>query len=128
MVLPLRYSRAWLVIGWCLVAGAVLASLLPAANLPSTGVNDKFEHSLAYAVLTLWFAGIYPRSRYLVIAIGLFFMGFAIELAQGAMALGRHSDFQDLIANTIGIGVGLTLALLWLGSWAQRLEARVRKS
>lgn len=128
MVLPLRHSRAWLVIGWCMVAGAVLASLLPTANLPTTGVNDKLEHSFAYALLTVWFAGIYPRSRYVLIAIGLFLLGLAIEWAQGAMALGRHSDFRDLIANTIGIGVGLTLALLWLGGWAQWLEARVRRS
>lgn len=128
MVLPLRYARVWLVLGWCLITAAVLASLLPTAHLPSTGANDKFEHSLAYAVLTLWFTGIYPRSRYVLIAVGLFAMGLAIEWAQGAMALGRHSDFGDLIANTIGIAIGMTLALLWLGGWAQRIEARVTKS
>jgi VanZ family protein len=128
MSAPLRHRRAWLVLGWVLVAGAVLASLLPSYSLPPTGVNDKFEHTFAYTVIALWFAGVYPRSRYLVIALGLFAMGVAIEWAQGAMNLGRYSDFRDVLANTAGIALGLALALAGLGGWAQRLEALVRRS
>ena len=128
MLLPLRHPRGWLVIGWAMIVFAILASLAPHEKLPHTGVNDKFEHTLAYTVLALWFAGIYPRSRYMIIAIGLFVMGLVIEWAQGAMNLGRQSDFRDLIANSVGIAFGLALALTWLGGWAQRLEAWSRKS
>ena len=124
----LRYRRALLVIGWIMVAAAVLASLLPAQKLPVTGVSDKLEHAFAYMVLALWFAGVYPRSRYAFIALGLFTMGVVIEWAQGAMDLGRHSDFRDILANSTGIALGLTLALVGLGGWAHRLESLVRRS
>lgn len=128
MLLPLRHPRTWLVLGWTLVVLAVLASLLPGEKLPPTGVNDKFGHAFAYTALALWFAGIYPRSRYLIIGAGLFLMGVAIEWAQGAMNMGRHSDFRDVIANTAGIAVGLTLATIWLGGWAERIDGWTRKS
>jgi glycopeptide antibiotics resistance protein len=78
--------------------------------------------------MTVWFAGIYPRSRYALIALGLFLMGIVIEWVQGAMNLGRESDLRDVLANSVGIVAGLTLALAWLGGWAQRLESWTRKS
>lgn len=126
MLLPLKHPRVWLVIGWAMVALAILVSLLPGGKLPPTGVNDKFGHGLVYTLLAVWFAGIYPRSRYLVIGLGLFLMGVAVEWAQGAMNLGRQSDFRDVIANSVGISMGLCLALVWLGGWVQRLEARAK--
>ncbi|HEX7115099.1 MAG TPA: VanZ family protein [Steroidobacter sp.] len=128
MLLALRYPRLWLCTGWVLVAGAVLTSIMPANHLPTLGgVSDKVEHMAAYGVLALWFAGIYPRSRYPVIAGGLLAMGVAIEWLQGAMHVGREADFLDVIANCVGIACGLTLALLWLGGWAQRVEAWIKR-
>jgi hypothetical protein len=44
------------------------------------------------------------------------------------MNLGRHSDFRDILANSTGIALGLTLALVGLGGWADRLESLVRRS
>jgi VanZ family protein len=129
MLLPLRHPRAWLILGWALTALAVVASLVPAQQLPQPpGVNDKIEHTAAYALLSLWFAGIYPRSRYAVIALGLFLLGIAIEWAQGAMHLGRQADFKDVVANCIGIAAGLALATVWLGGWAQRIESWAKRS
>jgi VanZ family protein len=125
-MLPVRHPRLWLVIGWVLIALAVFVCLLPAASVPNTGVNDKFEHSSVYAFLALWFAGIYPRSRYVVIGLGLFAMGVAIEWAQGAMHMGRQSDYRDVIANSVGIAAGLVLAALWLGGWAERIDGWTR--
>jgi VanZ family protein len=105
-----------------MIIAVVVVSLVPGQSLPSTGVSDKTEHAVAYALLTLWFAGIYPRSRYVVIAIGLFALGIGIEFAQGAMQLGRQADFRDVAANSAGIAIGMTIAWLWLGGWAQRVE------
>ena len=122
MLLPLRHPRLWLVGGWVLVAIAVLASLCPAQNLPSIGTSDKLEHLTAYALMTLWFAGIYPRSRYIVIGIGMFVLGAVIEAAQGSMGWGRQADVYDMFANTTGIVAGLIAAWLGLGGWAQRVE------
>jgi VanZ family protein len=122
MLLPLRYPKVWLVGGWVLVALAVLASLSPTQTLPDLGTSDKLEHLAAYGLLTLWFSGIYPRSRYLLIGLGMFVLGALLEGAQGSMGWGRQADVYDMIANTTGIAAGLIGAWLGLGSWAQRIE------
>src|SRR5690606_41507587 len=103
MLLPLRYPRFWLAAGWSLIALATLASLLPSQKLPEIGASDKLEHMAAYALMALWFCGIYPRSRYIWIGVGLFMLGVAIEWAQGAMGFGRQSELYDLVANATGI-------------------------
>ncbi len=125
MLLPLRYPRFWLAAGWSLIVLATIASLLPTQNLPSIGTGDKVQHMAGYALMALWFSGIYPRSRYALIGIFLFVLGLAIEGAQGAMALGRQADLYDMVANASGIAAGLLAALLGLGGWAQRVEALV---
>ncbi|AMN47207.1 hypothetical protein ACG33_08890 [Steroidobacter denitrificans] len=122
MRLLLRHPRTWLVLGWLMILVVVALSLMPGQKLPATGLNDKFQHGTAYALLALWFAGIYPRSRYWLIAIGLLLLGVGIEFAQGAMSFGREADLRDVLANGGGIAVGLGLAWLWLGGWAQQVE------
>jgi VanZ family protein len=129
MLLPLRHPRFWLVLGWCFVVLATIASIVPPSRLPTPpGLNDKVEHIAGYALLTLWFTGIYPRSRYVVIALCLFAMGVAIEWLQGSMHVGRQADVHDVIANCVGIGAGLLLASAWLGGWAQRVEGWTRRT
>jgi hypothetical protein len=34
---------------------------------------------------------------------------------------------RDVYANSLGIVAGLLLALIWLGGWAQRVEAWTKK-
>ncbi len=112
-----------------MVVVIISGSLAPSDDVESLMLgNDKVTHALAYAGLTLWFTGLYPRSRYPLIAGGLFMLGAMIEILQGAMPLGRQSDFRDLVANTTGIGIGLLLAWHWSGGWAQWVEARVRQT
>jgi hypothetical protein len=77
MTLPLRFRRAWLVGGWLLVLLAIYGSLTGNAAIAHSGLNDKFMHAATYATLSLWFAGIYPRSRYVVIGLGLFALGIS---------------------------------------------------
>jgi VanZ family protein len=128
MLLALRHPRLWLASGWILIVLAVIASIVPPHDLPTMGgVNDKFEHIFGYFVLSLWFAGIYPRSRYPMIGVALLVMGIVIEGVQGAMHFGREADLRDVYANTVGIVCGLTLALVWLGGWAQRVEAWTKR-
>jgi VanZ family protein len=127
-MLPLRYPRLWLTLGWTAVVFAIVVSLAPISQLPQPGVSDKTEHFIAYLLLTLWFAGIYPRSRYWIIGIGLCVMGVLIEFAQGAMRFGRQADIMDVLANSTGIVAGLVLSLLLLGGWAQRIESLLTKS
>lgn len=119
----LRFPKFWVAMGWLAVALTIFVCLLPGKELPQTGMNDKLEHLTAYTLLSLWFAGLYPRSRYLLIAFALFCMGVSIECGQWLMHAGREADIRDVIANSTGIAVGLTLAMLGLGQWTQRVEA-----
>jgi VanZ family protein len=128
MLLALSHPRLWLVSGWILVVLAVITSIVPPDNLPAMGgISDKVEHAVGYFVLALWFAGIYPKSRYPLIGVTLLAMGIAIEGLQRAMHLGRQADLQDVYANSAGIICGLLLAAIWLGGWAQRVEAWTKK-
>jgi VanZ family protein len=121
-----RFRTAWLCLGWVFVALALLACLAPVSAPGLSGlfvINDKVAHAAGYAALSLWFAGLYPRSRYVWIALALFAMGVIVELLQGWMSAGRNRDALDVIANTTGIVVGLSLSLTALGAWAQRAES-----
>jgi len=124
-MLPLRFPRLWLALGWVFVLLAFAACLAP-SNTPGLAtlfaLNDKVEHALGYIALTLWFTGIYSRSRYIWIAIALFAMGVSVEFLQGWMSLGRNRDPYDVLANTTGIAIGISLALVLLGGWMQRVE------
>lgn len=128
MALPLRYPRLWLVGGWLLIGLAVLASLSPTQELPHVAGSDKMHHFIAYFSMTLWFAGIYPRSQYVWIGIGMLALGAVIEGAQGAMGLGRQADLYDMIANSSGVVVALILASMGLGGWTQWVEKRLGRS
>ncbi len=121
-MLPARHPRLWLTIGWAMVVAAFIVCLVPGHDLPSTGMSDKSEHFICYATLMLWFAGLYPRSRYLAIAGLLLLMGVVIEFAQGAMHLGRSADVLDVVANGIGIVIGLALAFAGLGNWMRWID------
>jgi VanZ family protein len=128
MALPLRYPRLWLVGGWLLIGLAVIASLSPARDLPHVSGGDKMHHFIAYFSMTLWFAGIYPRSQYVWIGIAMVALGALIEGAQGAMGLGRQADLRDIVANTSGVTVALILACIGLGGWTQWVEKRLIRS
>jgi VanZ family protein len=123
MMLNVRYGKLWLAAGWALIISAVIVCLLPAQELPTTGLSDKWEHFVCYAVLTSFFAGLYPRTSYWKIVLSFIAMGIAIEFAQGAMHLGRQADITDVIANSIGVVIGLLLSLAGLGRWAQWIDS-----
>ncbi|HEY8540307.1 MAG TPA: hypothetical protein VIL28_15680 [Steroidobacteraceae bacterium] len=127
MRLLLRHPWVWLGVGWTLVACVVILSLMPGQKLPQVGVSDKVEHALAYAALTLWFTGVYPRSSYLRVAMGMFALGIGLEIAQGLLPFGREMEVLDIVANSIGVLLGIAAAFAGLGGWAQRIESWVRK-
>lgn len=123
-MLPLRYPRTWLILAWLAILAAFAAGLMPFDGGPSLDlINDKAQHAIGYVVLTLLLCGIYPRSRYGWIVVGLFAMGVAIEFLQGWMSLGRQREPLDVAANSVGLAAGLILALVALGGWALRVES-----
>ncbi len=128
-MLPLRYVRLWLAGGALLSLAVLGGSLVPGDYVEDAMVwNDKVTHALTYAVLTLWFSGIFPRRRYGWVVFGIFLLCATIEVLQGSMSFGRQGDYADLLANSSGIVLGLLLALAGCGTWAQWVEQRLRQA
>jgi len=119
----LRYPRAWLAMGLLMATFITIACLVPARDLPSLGVSDKFEHGLAFFVLAIWFAGVLERRDFIYLALALVAFGGGIEIAQGLMGLGREADVRDLAADAAGVAVGILLALTPVGRWASVVES-----
>ena len=114
----------WAGLGWLLVMGVIVGSLLPGPSLPNVSMNDKFEHAGAYCLLMVWFAGLYPRRLYLLIAAVLLALGIGLDLLQG-LSETRSLELFDILADLVGIAVGLVLSVSLLGGWCQRLEQRL---
>lgn len=123
-MLPLRYPWFWLVLGWLLVIGVCVGSLLPAQALPAIKLSDKLLHAGSYFLLMLWFAGLYRRKHHPWIAAILLALGIILDVAQ-ANTVTRMFDVRDIAANAAGIIAALLLSLWLLDGWCQRLEHRL---
>lgn len=123
-MLPLRFPKVWSGLGWLLVLGVIVGSLLPGSALPEVSVNDKIEHAGAYCLLMVWFAGLYPRRLYPLIAAVLLALGIGLDLLQG-LTRTRSLELYDIVADLVGIVIGSGLSLWLLGGWCQRLEQRL---
>lgn len=123
-MLNLAYRRAWIAGGVLLSAIIVVGSLLPAPVIESLPLSlwDKALHAVAYGSLTLWFAGMLERSRYLLAGALSFGLGIFVELAQATLTETRLGDSADLVANGTGAVLGLGLAYAGLGGWARHVE------
>ncbi len=91
------------------VAVSVL-SLIPSGELPVIDVSDKLQHVLAYLVLAVTGAIAIPgRRSFPWLAIGLLLLGCVLEATQ-AFVPGRVAVIDDVIANAVGVGLGLVIA------------------
>ncbi|AMV72256.1 hypothetical protein JCM30471_07400 [Desulfuromonas carbonis] len=119
--LPRKSTLFW--ISGCLTwAGLVLwLSLTPhPPRLNSTLLSwDKFQHCIAYLLLTL-LAGnsalrLWPRQRYawLLAGAAALLFGAMIEGLQFLGGRGRVADFHDLLANAVGIIIACLAASAW---------------
>jgi VanZ family protein len=97
----------------CFVAVSVLA-LSPARYLPPLEIFnwwDKAQHAFAFAALALLAASAYPHLPKLRIAVLLCFHGVAVEVLQYWGGF-RFGDWQDAVADAVGVVLGLCLAHL----------------
>jgi len=128
-MLPLRHARFWRIADFVLLCLVFLAALMPAVWFWDDKVrmlswldnSDKFLHAATFSVLAVWFAGQYRRPSYWRIAAGLMLFGCLIEISQ-LMVSYRMADWADIAANTVGIIIGLTVAIAGLGGWSLRVE------
>lgn len=120
----LRFKRLWLAIGFLLIAGVVVASVV---NMPGIltpfSFSDKLLHCVVYAGLMGWFAQIYrhdlTRLMFVILLSGL---GVAIEFLQAATPT-RQFDVSDMVANTCGVILAWALAYTWVGTILPRFES-----
>jgi VanZ family protein len=123
---PFARPRMWLgiwVFGWVL---AVALSLIPPPPLHvDVPDSDKLGHLLAYATLSAWAVMLFATRRgWLLAALGLVALGIGLELAQGALTDYRLRDPRDAFANTLGVLLGLGIAMTKMQGWLQALDRR----
>ena len=126
-MLPLEYPGRWRTVGVLLPLIVMGLALAPAFwprpdDLRLDWIEwDKLIHGITFALLALWYTGQYARSAYWRVALGLSVYGLLIEWLQSMLSY-RTAEAGDLVADVIGIAIGIVIALLATGGWSQRAE------
>jgi VanZ family protein len=127
-MLPLRYARYWQLAGLTVLLLVLAAALMPALwflrDAPDPGIFslDKWLHGITFIFLTVWFSGQYRRRAYWRLAAGMLVFGVLIEVCQRIATTGRSAEIMDLVADSIGIALGLIVARAGAGGWSLRVE------
>ena len=82
---------------------------MPKVEVISFNNIDKLYHLFAYFTLSsCWLFSFYkkPSLKYIIILICIIY-GIIIEVLQDTLTLYRTGDYNDVLANTIGIILGL---------------------
>jgi len=121
---PFKYPRLWLTFGSLLITIVVTLSLWP--DPPSSGHDPdhfNFRHAVAYLTLMLWFSNIYSqRSHRIRLSAVFFLMGSCLELLQ-PLSPGRTLMLTDLLANVVGLLLGIGLAMTFFGTCLIEVDA-----
>lgn len=96
-----------------------LGSLLSLEGVEQPKVHffDKFVHISGYFVLSLsWLLALKSNIETLksgiFVSILIFIYGIVIEVLQGVLTSYRQADFYDMLANLLGISIGLFVFML----------------
>ena len=109
-------------LGWLLLILVMAGSVIPVIVVKGFSAADKLVHGGSYLILITWFSGLYQRQYHIFIALALFAMGLVLEVIQGQLPY-RGFDSFDLLANAVGILLGLILARSVFIAWCQRFES-----
>ncbi len=100
-------SQRWVALTLLILTGITIGSLMPLVELPPLPGSDKTHHLIGYAVLV--FCSALRRPNYwLYLVLGFALWSGAIELIQPYV--NRYGEWQDLIANCVGLLLGIGLA------------------
>jgi VanZ family protein len=97
-------------------------TLVPLAIRIPVTAGDKAMHFLAFAVLTVWFLGVFHTRFTLQVALALAGYGVLIEVLQSFTSY-RSADIYDVLSDVVGISAGWLLASAGLRRWCGRVEA-----
>ena len=123
-----RLKTLWLLIGYALVMFVVYLSVT--SNPPDLELGfkfqDKFFHALAYCSLMFWFAQIYhvKQQQRLLFALAFVFLGVLMEGVQ-SLDPKRYAEFNDIVANTVGVAIGILLTKQSLKHLLEKFEKTV---
>jgi VanZ family protein len=98
-------------LGWTWAGAIVWLSLTPSPPKVDFAESDKLGHFIAYGGLMFWFSMLYlKRASRAAYAAGFIAMGVGLEFVQGWLGYRTYEVF-DMVANTMGVLLGLALAL-----------------
>jgi len=121
---PLRRLTWWLLLGLLLVAGLFYLSLDRPPAIMSANHMDKVGHLGYYLLLAYWFGCILQPRWFWQLGGSLILIGALIEVLQGLTPY-RSMDFNDWLADSIGVLIGLMLAFSPMGQAMLWVERRV---
>jgi len=105
---------------FALLLGVSLAMFLtPGDDVPQGGPNDKVVHGLVFVTLAL--AGRWAQVPWVALGLGLAAYAAVTEILQATLPINRDGNLPDLVADSVGIAVGLLLGFI-----AMRFGARAR--
>ena len=100
------------VLFWIAVATTCYFAWSP--NPPQMLANDKSQHELAFAVLTVGATLSWPEARWWAVGAALAGFGGLVEIVQLLPAIHRDSDINDWYADSAAIALALLAAHLLL--------------
>ena len=119
----LRFARFWQATAWLLLTAVVVMSLIPGPPSPPVLTWDKSQHGFSWGLLSWWFLQAWEGRRPVGWCLFLLAVAALVELLQGATGY-RSSEWLDMLANTVGLVIGLTLwftpaggAFYWMEHW-----------
>ena len=123
----LQIMRTWLKGKMILIAVAITLSLvilslikIPAYNLGVTHL-DKWQHCFAYFVLSIsWLIVFYKKKKKRLVVVCCILLGVIIEISQNTLTSYRTGDFYDVIANSLGVLLGL----LVFNKFSEKIEVK----
>ena len=110
--MPVPYSRSYRILFWLALIGSYVLAVIPQEIAPEIGeLSDKTLHFIAFAVLTILIHLAYAlpiwKSVMMLIAYAFF-----IEFSQ-YFTPNRCAEWLDIVADTIGIAIGLIIYMLY---------------
>ncbi len=111
-VLDLLHKTAPLIFWLAMVFAFTLAVMSDPTIVPASA-NDKINHIIAFAALSILASFAYPKASLIRIFVGLVLFGALIELVQAIPALKRDAELGDLAADAISAAVCLTLVAIF---------------
>lgn len=108
--------------GWAMLLGVVVLSLVSVQQPLQVQHADKLEHLLAYGMLMYWWGMVQPPRR-VRWATALALLGLALEWAQSLTPY-RVLEWQDALANVAGVVLALGLLKTPAGGLLARVDLK----